>query len=419
MPDVLFITPEFPFPARQGASLRNAHNIRGIAQNHRVTVLGYSASRSVDTDRSDGEIPNGVGAVTVPAPPAWNVARRLRHLLTTKLPDMASRRRDALFETVLAETLEKGGRDGRGYYDIVQVEGIEMAWTIPQIRKHSPMSRVIFDDHNAEAALQQTAMRSDLRRPGRWHAAVYSWIQSGRLLRYERWACALADRVLAVSDEDAEKLALLGADRRTTVVPNSIDAHSYDLPSLEPVSSDVLFVGKMDYRPNVDAVDYFARDVWPLIRESLPSARFVIAGMSPTQTVTRLSNLDGVVVTGFVDDVRDYLAGTRCVVMPFRMGSGTRLKFAEAMAAGVPVVSTTLGAAGYPVESGRELLIADHSQGLAQSILSVLSDKGLANRLAGNGRALAQRYDWRAVAPTLNQVYEELLLDRRAVNPAA
>lgn len=405
--DVLLLMPQLPYPALQGTSLRNLNILRGLAEAYRVHLLA-----AVEAGPGDSGQP-----VAAPQPlrelcarveqaPAARRSRgqRLWRLLSDRRPDMAHRIYGPEFAAAL-ETLLRAQP-----FRVVQVEGIELAAAIPLVRKLQPGARIIFDDHNAEAALQERAMLTDLRQPRRWPAAAYSWLQVGRLRRFERWACRAADHVIAVSEADGESLrALMGeGGPPLTVVPNAIDVARYQEPAAEPLPRyDLLFSGKMDYRPNVDAMLWFGREIWPKIRAARPETTWAIVGQKPHRRLERLRGLPGVTVTGRVEDVRPYLAGATVYVMPFRMGSGTRLKLIEAMAVGAPLVSTRLGAEGFPVEDGRELLLAEEAEPFARAVLRLLEDEDLRARLSAAGRHLAWQYDWRRVMPRLVAVYEE------------
>jgi glycosyltransferase involved in cell wall biosynthesis len=162
----------------------------------------------------------------------------------------------------------------------------------------------------------------------------------------------------------------------------------------------------MDYRPNVDAVMWFAAEIWPRIRAARPEARCLVVGQKPTQSVQALAGQAGVTVTGAVEDTRPYISGAGAYVAPLRLGGGTRFKLLEAMALGRPVISTTVGAEGFPVTSGRELLIADSPVDFAQAVLRVLADRGLGRALGEAGRAFVRaHYDWRVIVPKLETVY--------------
>jgi glycosyltransferase involved in cell wall biosynthesis len=161
----------------------------------------------------------------------------------------------------------------------------------------------------------------------------------------------------------------------------------------------------MDYRPNIDAALWFATHILPRVRARQPEARFVVVGQKPPGSLTRLHGRNGVIVTGAVEDARPHIAGAAVYVAPLRMGGGTRFKLLEAMALARPIVSTTIGAEGFPVESGRELVLADTPEAFAQSVLELLSNRQRARALGMAGRQFVQGYDWSAIVPRLEQVY--------------
>ncbi len=313
---------------------------------------------------------------------------------------MAHRLQSASFDETLTALLINND------YDIVQVEGIELAQSMAIVRQHSPRSRIIFDDHNAETELQRRAFLTDLRNPKRWPAAAYSWIQVGRLRQFERWACQTADAVAVVSGADAGHIRGLGIDTPVTVIPNSLDIEAYRISLDQPkLSYDLVFSGKMDYRPNIDAVLWFADEIWPHIQAKRPQTTWAIVGQKPHPRLDRLKELPGVTITGWVEAVQPYLAGAAVFIMPFRMGSGTRLKLIEAMAAGKAIVSTPIGAEGFPVTDNQELLLAENTAGFAQKVLALLNDKTRRQELGQTAAQFANRYDWRVIVPKFEELY--------------
>ncbi|MFQ5420534.1 MAG: glycosyltransferase [Anaerolineae bacterium] len=402
---ILILTPQLPYPPHQGTSLRNYHIMRGLAQRHEITLLSFLEVEQTAAPNEIYPLLQLCTALhTIPAPrrSQW---QRLRQLLTSRLPDIAHRLWSETFAQKLQQLLMLN------QYDIVQIEGIELARYLNIIRIANQGVRVIFDDHNAETELQRRNFLADLRQPRRWLAAAYSAVQVGRLARFERRACSEADGVTAVSATDKLHLQKLLAASRSllpaiTVIPNSIDTAVLQTPPEETCQFDLLFVGKMDYRPNVDAVLWFADAVWSLVRAERPAATWAIVGQKPHERLNRLQHVPGVTVTGWVESVRPYLFGASVVIMSFRVGSGTRLKLIEAMAAGKAIVSTAVGAEGFPVQDGRELALADDADGMAAAVLRLLADEDERKRLGENGRAFAQQYDWRQVIPRFNAVYQ-------------
>jgi len=322
---------------------------------------------------------------------------------------MALRLPSAEFRAKLSATLR------RVPFDVVQIEGIEMAphwmdWRISNTQY--PIS--IFDDHNAEYVLQQRAFETDVRHPRRWVAALYSFIQWKKLSRYEARVCRLADGVVAVSEADKTALQRLVPGLEVAVVPNGVDIEFYNDQArfghwdLVIGHWSLVFTGKMDFRPNVDAVLWFCQEVLPLVRRQVPDVHFYVVGQSPHRRVLRLADDPAVIVTDRVDDVRPYIAGACVYVVPLRIGGGTRLKVLEAMAMGKAIVSTSLGCEGFAgLVSGRELALADTAEDFARQIIELLGDASRRERLGRAARRFVEeRYDWRHIVPKLEELYE-------------
>lgn len=403
---VLLLTPQLPYPPHQGTSLRNFHVLQGLAQAHEVTLLSFLADNQTAEAAAIAPLLALCRALKTVPVPRRTPGDRLRQLLFSRRSDIEHRLRSVAFDIALRRMLAET------FYDVVQIEGLELARRMETVRAVSPRSRLVFDAHNAETELQRRALQADAANPRRWVAAAYSWVQIGRLQRLERWACETADGVVAVSEQDREALLRLAPDLRApvSVIPNCIDVAGYAQPPGEAIHDfDLVFSGKMDYRPNVDAVLWFADEVWPRIRAQRPQTTWAIVGQKPHPRLERIRELPGVTVTGWVPDVRPYLAGAAVYVMPFRVGSGTRLKLIEAMAAGKAVVSTRLGAEGFAVQHGREVWLADTAAEMETAVVQLLAQPELRRQLGDAAQQFAQRYDWRAITPRFSAVYTELL----------
>jgi len=404
MARILVLTPQLPYPPQQGTSLRNYHLLRALAQRYEVALLSL-----VEGDlRPQVEPLNEIARVLPPVPaPVRTAGWRLRQLLTSREPDVALRLRSDPYAAALVRAL------GNETFEAVQVEGIELAWTLPLIRSSRPGSRIVLDCHNAETELQRRAFEQDVRRPGRWPAALYSRVQIDRLENFERASLRAADAVIAVSDTDAARLAVLAGLPVTSiaVVPNTLDVTEYSWRDEIPAATrfDLVFTGKMDYRPNVDGVLWFAREIWPQIVARRPGTTWAIVGQRPHPRLAPLRALPGVTLTGRVERVQPYLAGAAVYVMPLRVGSGTRLKVLESMAAGCAVVATRVAVEGFAPENGHDLLLADTPVAFAEAVLDLLEHPGRRAEMGQRARAFAARYDWRRVAPQLHAVYDRLL----------
>ncbi len=409
--NLLFLTPQLPYPPHQGTSLRNYNIIRGLAERHQISLLSYrEGEEEPDWQQIKPLVDLCEQIDTVPQPRQRTTSRRLLQMVTTKAPDLALRMKNTRFDITLRRILSERS------FDIVQVEGVELAWTIDTIRAVRMSQNILFDAHNAEAQLQKRAGQADRQRPKRWPAAAYSWVQSNRLQEYEQQACEKANWVTAVSQTDKEILLaqMSKSAANVSVIPNSIDVTAYEAygknkGSKSVDSYDIVFTGKMDYRPNVDAVIWFAEEVWPKIIAQRPHSRWAIVGQKPHQRLSAVGELPGVTLTGWVADVLPYLQGGKVFIMPFRVGSGTRLKLIEALAVGLPVVSTSLGVEGYPVIDGQELLLADTASEMSEAVLRLLTEPVLQQKLGENGRVFARAYDWRQIIPKFEEVYDAMV----------
>jgi glycosyltransferase involved in cell wall biosynthesis len=196
---------------------------------------------------------------------------------------------------------------------------------------------------------------------------------------------------------------------RVTVVPTGVDVSTYGALAATAEEPRLLFLGSMDWEANVDAVDYFCRDIWPAILAAVPSARFSIVGRNPHPRVQRLAS-DTVTVTGAVPSVIEYLREAALLVVPHRVGGGTRLKIFEAMAAGKPVVSTSVGAEGLDVHDGRDILLADTPNQFADAVVGLLRDREWRRRVGEAARELAARYDWSVIAQQFEETVRKVAL---------
>jgi glycosyltransferase involved in cell wall biosynthesis len=229
-------------------------------------------------------------------------------------------------------------------------------------------------------------------------------LEAVKMDRYERAAVKRFTHVVAVSERDRQEMARMIDPSRITVVPTGVDVERYRAAAgqsaVEPI---VLFLGSMDWEANVDAVDYFCRDVWPIIRAAVPNARFRIVGRNPHPRVLRLAS-ESVEVTGSVPSVVEHLQQAAVFVVPLRIGGGTRLKIFEAMAAGRAVVSTAVGAEGLDVHDGVDVLLADTAPRFAEQVISVLGDTRKRRSLEQAAAALAAKYDWSVIATQFEAV---------------
>lgn len=421
MARILILTPQLPVPPQlltgtsQGTTIRNYHLIAGLARRHTVHLASFASPDDPAIEDGSSEVLDALralcGRIELAPQPVRSLGARARDTLLRSQPDMALRLESPVMRQKVGRLIQEAAEG----YDVVQIEGLEMAPYIPSMRSGPDRLRatrplVVFDDHNAEYLLQQRAFLTDLRHPRRWIAAAYSFVQWRKLMAYERRVCRAADRVVAVSEADREALQRLVPGLQVAVVPNGVDLEFLRpgavLPQADMQQPALVFTGKMDYRPNVDAVLWFVEAVLPLIRAAVPAVHFYVVGQKPHPRLASLADHPAVTLTGRVPDVRPHIAGAAVYVVPLRIGGGTRLKVLEAMAMGQAIVSTRLGCDGFPFQDGREVLFADEPAEFAVQVVRLLRDPQAAAQLGQRARAyVAAHFGWDAILPRLEAVY--------------
>jgi glycosyltransferase involved in cell wall biosynthesis len=397
-----------------GARLRDYYLARELATRASVTYFGLKYPGEQDSGPSAGDLapPEEIfeRVVVIEKPAAYDPVNLLRGLIgpvpATVLNNMNSE---------IPETLAKFGRGGA--FDSVQVEGVHLAPYVRVVRAFPQSPAMICDWHNIESELMRRYIETSPSLPRR----LYAGRTASLLERTERELLRACDVHTVVSEREKQKLQAIVPDASIHVVENGVDTAFFsdariDLAHQQSSLADgelgsvkrdrLVYAGSMDYHANIDAVRWFARDIWPALRERQPNLRFTIVGRNPSPEVIALKSTD-IDVTGTVPDVRPYYREAIAVVVPLRAGSGTRLKILEAMAAGVPVVSTTLGAEGLEARPGCELLIADAPSEMADAIVAVIQPAELRAKLIAAGRALVERrYDWRALGEQLYSIHQ-------------
>ncbi len=394
---LLFLTPQRPYPTHQGTTIRNFHLMAELAKRHQIWLLTFLEP---DQGADHGPLADLCQVIeTVPAP-LRSTGTRLRQMLLTRRPDMSWRLWSPQFNARLVACLKATDFDG------VHIEGIEMAPYLSTVKKFAPQAKIIYDDHNAEWLLQARNFTTDIRDLRRWVAAAYSFIQTQRLKRYERWVCQQADHVVVCSEADRRAIQHLDATLPITIVPHGVDLARYGHYEGESIPFDLVFTGKMDYRPNIDAMLWFCREVLPRILLRRPQTTLGIVGQHPHPRLEPLKENPAITITGYVDDILPYIAGARLYIAPFRVGGGTRLKLLEAMAMRKPIVATTLGAEGYPVTHGQEIILVDDPPGMAATIVQLLHDEASCNKLGEKAYQFVQtHYGWETLVPIIEKLY--------------
>lgn len=390
---ILIVCPEPPAPPSWGFALRVYHLARELGRRHDVSLLTYDMG---DPSRAWGHLAGLFTVHTVSAPSIGRRRAQLRSLVSRDSFHLSRLRTEAMQRALNEIT-------ARERFDVIQVESSQMfGFEFP------PGPELVLDEHNIEHDLLSSIAASERSVPRR----LYQRVEQRKVVREEIAAWRRASGCVVTSADDRRRLHEAVPEAVTSVVPNGVDLTQF-MPAAAPVDpSSLVFVGSINYRPNTDAVVHFVERILPLVMRAKQDARLTVVGQGAPRSVRRLEGA-AVHVAGAVPDVRPFLAASSVVVVPLRMGGGTRLKVLEALAMGKAVVSTSVGCEGIDVEHGRHLLIADDPAAFAQQVVRVLGDQELARRLGVAGRRLVEaQYGWAAVAAQLESFHAQLIAVR-------
>ncbi len=406
MNSVLFVSPRQCYPAMSGAKLRDFYLARALGAASNLTYVYYSDPGSAPL--TTRELPFCQNVIPIPKPRSYGAARLIRGITST-LPltvlNYFSEDMSQALESLLATHS----------FDVIHLDATHLAAYLPLLETRAPQSQVVFDWHNIESELLYRfaeTSRSGLKR-------LYARGTGQRMAALESRLLHGASGHIVCSAREESRLKSIAPDSRLAVIENGVDAAVFQDVASHPGDAPrrILFVGLMAYHANVDAAVWFTREIWPRLRARFPAFTLTLVGASPTPEVLALASEPRVEVTGTVPDVRAFYADAFAVVVPLRTGAGTRLKILEAMAAGVPVVSTALGAEGLAAVPGDHLLVADQPETWLAALESLHRPEVRAALVSNARRLIESRYDWNIIGNALRGVYENWLAASRERGP--
>lgn len=398
---VVFVSHFIPWPPIGGAFQRSFHLLRRVARLHDVHLVavrhkrtvykGYSVHEALDALKKECASVRIVDLSrrTTPLGLLLGAAASLvqGRAMSVRLYDDPTLR-----QTIRAAVAEKQA-------DVLHLDTIGLA----QYVNLAGCAGAVLGHQNVESLMTRRRVAYE-RNPA---ARAFFRYEAGALLRNEREMCPRFDANLVVSREEGEALRTATGVRTFDVIANGVDVEAFQPVRRHPGSKTLIFAGRLDQYANRDAILHFVRTCWPVILAQQPQARLLIVGANPPADVRALADgTSGIEVTGFVDDVRPYFERAAATVNPLRDGGGTRLKVLDALALGMPIVSTTFGVGGLDLAPEVEVLIADSPEAFASQVSRLLSDPALQERLAVSARRVAEeRFDWDRLAAHLSSVY--------------
>lgn len=391
---ILHLFPYLPTPPNFGGALRVYHILKHLYKNHDVTVAGFGTSGDLNGFfQAFPGLENKAHFLIRP----WR--KRFRRLIQLfSLFSGHSYWYTAVSSPALQQQIDHllEVQD----FDVIQTEFPSMA-----IFDYSKSSAVkILDSHNVE--YDNFRRMSNLE--GSIQRRFFYRLEFEKFYNEEIDVCKKQDAIFITSNRDRKLLDKDTPEVPKFVIPNGVDMSYFRPPEDKPEPYSLVFTGMMGYVPNYEGILFFLDEIFPILQGKFSHIKVYIVGKSPPEKLRRRAT-DNIIVTGFVDDVRPYVWRSGVYVVPLNMGGGTRLKVLEALAMKIPVVTTSIGCEGIEVEHEDTALIADDPRAFAESVIRLIKDRKLRQRLSCNGYELVKKkYDWPVIGELMEQAYTEI-----------
>jgi len=395
---ILWVKPGKILPLDTGGKLRTYNILRQLCAHHELTYLSYYAGER--DEEYEREVPSHIPGTMCVHKPAQDVKGIRRHLdyflqIAGRAPYAVSRFTDPQVERLLQEWIPQRR------FDVAVCDFLSSTLNFP---RDLATPTALFQ-HNVESILWKR--KADVE-PRFLDRLVFK-LESAKMQRFEPEQTRRFHHVIAVSETDRTAMSGMVDPSHISVVPTGVDISKYQYdPELRPQGSLVIFTGSMDWQPNIDGVEYFCSEIWPLVLHKVPQARFRIVGRDPHPRVKKLAS-QSVEVTGTVPSIVDHLREAAAIVVPLRIGGGTRIKIYEGMAMGKATVSTTVGAEGLDVQHLRDILLEDTPSSFAEAIITLLQNGDARRRLEAGAAATARKYDWSVITEKFVEVLQKTI----------
>lgn len=391
---VLFLCHRLPYPADHGAKIRAFNFIRHLGQSHSVTVASLALTK--EERKAGTPLKNYCDELLVEVLPSCTRWMRASAALGTSIPSSVAYFWSAGLYKRIEQRLLKEDVDMIFVYCAVMAQYV-LRWK----RGVRILDYVDID----------SAKWADYSRFKSFPVSLGYALEARKLRNYER---AIADKFhhcSVTTEGEREELENLGLARECSVIPNGVDIDYFCPNGIDADKSvAIVFLGRMDYFPNIDGVCYFVEKILPIVRAKIPGVEFRIIGSSPTRRVRQLSKVPGVFVTGYVPDVRSYIGNAVVSVAPLRIARGTQNKILESMAAGLPVVATSIAARGIQAIVGEHLLVADEADIFARKVIAIFEQPKLRRSLSSEGRKqVVEVHGWRRSMNLLEEIIDRSL----------
>lgn len=395
--NILFLTTRLPYPPDSGGKVRDLNLLKGMSKRHNVTLVSFIQNES-ELGNLQFLKPYCKSVEVVKEGSRIKLFFTTLIFLFTKKPFTIAK----FYSSAMRQKVKILLSNNK--FDLIHCSHLHMAQYAENI-KNIPK---ILDEHNIEFFIIKRYLKEQKNYIKKILVFLLQYL---KLIKYESAIVQKFDHCFVVSETDRKNLESIVRNVATTIISNGVDVDFYR-PQGDKLQSDTLvFTGRMNWYPNEDAILYFYEKIWPLIKKEVKDLHLYVVGSNPSKRIMSLSSQEkDITVTGYVDDVRPYIAKSLVYVVPLRIGGGSRLKILEAMAMGKAIISTSIGCEGLTVSDNENILIADSPEQFAKSTIPLLRDHELCKKLGDNARKLVENlYSWDKITAEMESSYEPVI----------
>jgi len=399
--NILQLCNKVPYPPKDGGSLATWNLTSGmIMHGVKLKVISMQTSRHHQTiEKLPPKIADNISFDTIPLNTNIKITKLVQNLLFSKLPYNLERFYSDKFSGEIISSIKDNP------FDIILLEGLSLAIYIPLIRNYTS-TKIVMRAHNIEYKIWKGLYES---KKGIFQKS-YLKILSSRLKHFEYKQLSLYDGIVPITENDAVLIKKMGYKGPLEIIPFGLNLENYHSPEKEPVPKDLIFIGALDWNPNIDGLDWFLKEVWPQIHNEYPDLHFHIAGRNPSKRLLPLFKIPGIKYYGEIEDANSFMAKGSLMVVPLFSGSGMRVKIIEGMAWKKCIVTTPKGSEGIPVEEGKHILTAGSSEEFISQIKKVLEDQKVCQILSREAyQFVKQNYDNFALTKKLIDFFKKLI----------
>ncbi len=399
----LHITSRIPYPLDDGGAISVYHTTKSLYDaGHDVTICALNTNKHYQDPKVMSNACTRIFTTDINTD--IRISDAVRNLFFSRLPYNLERFVSKEFVSMILAVLESEP------FDIIQIESTFVAYMIPALRTVTTIP-IVVRTQNIEYVITQRLAQNSTNLFKSW----YYQLLTNRMKRFEAEIFPTADGVLTITPEDATRVQALGYTGPIAVMPAGVDTEAF-VPdsSVQTEPQSIFYFGSLDWAPNIEAIHWFMAEVYPKLREQLPEVTFHIGGKKPGADILQYNMLEHVTVHGNVPSAPQFMNQYTVMVVPLLSGGGMRLKIVEAMSAGVPIISTRVGAEGIIGEHGENILFAETPDDFITCIRRYMEDNVLRNKISNNARRTAEtNYSWQSVIRHALQFYEHLLQQKK------